>query len=75
MRFDAVLENRKSYGAVWCGFKTSEKVMVRFGFVIYISHGAVRIGSPLNRFFDGAVPMTVGKTVHHTFIFYGAALM
>ena len=50
VRFGAVLENRKSYGAV------------RFS---DISYGPVRFGSPLNRFFYGAVPIPVGKTVQH----------
>ena len=51
MQFGAVLENRKSYGAA------------RFS---DISYGPVRFGSPLKRFFYGAVLIPVGKTVQHT---------
>ena len=53
VRFGAVLENRKYYGAV------------RFS----VSYGSIRFGSPLNRFFYGAVPIPVGETVQHT-LFY-----
>ena len=50
MRFGAVFRYRKSYGAVRC---------------CDISYGAVRRGSPLNGFFYGAAPLSVGKTVQH----------
>ena len=52
--FGAVLENRKSYGAVQ---------------IYDISYGPVRFGSPLNRFFYGAVLIPVGKTVQRTLFF------
>ena len=54
VRFGAVLENRKSYGAV------------RFSDV---SYGPVRFGSPLSRFFYGAVAIPVGKAVQLTLFF------
>ena len=52
VRFVAVFRYRKSYGAVRC---------------CDISCGAVRRGSPLNVFFYGAAPLSVGKTVQHRF--------
>ena len=52
VRFGAVFRYRKSYGAVRC---------------CDISYGAVRRGSPLNVFFYGAAPLSVGKTVQHRF--------
>ena len=52
VRFGAVFRYRKSYGAVRC---------------CDISYGAVRHGSPLNVFFYGAAPLSVGKTVQHRF--------
>ena len=51
-RFGTVFRYRKSYGAVRC---------------CDISNGAVRRGSPLNCFFYGAAPLSVGKTVQHRF--------
>ena len=53
VRFGEVFRNRKSYGAVRCSCD--------------ISYGAVRRGSPLNVFFYGAAPLSVGKTVQHRF--------
>ena len=78
MRFGAVLKNTKSYGAVRCGFKKYE--ILRCGSAPFwdiinravrcydMSYGAVRRGCPLNVFFFGAPPLTVGKTVQHSFL-------
>ena len=62
MRFGAVLKNTKSYDAVRC-------CDISYGAVrcCDISYGAVRRGSPLNVFFYGAAPLSVGKTVQHRF--------
>ena len=62
VRFGAVVKNRKSYGAVRC-------YDISYGVVrcCDVSYGAVRRGSPLNVFFYGAAPLSVGKTVQHRF--------
>ena len=54
MRFGAVFRypTSKPYGVRCCD----------------ISYGAVRRGSPLNVFFYGATPLSVGKTVQHRFV-------
>ena len=68
-----------SYGEVRCGFQKSGILRLRFGAVFRhcksygavrccdISYGAIRRGSPLNGFFYGAAPLSVGKIVQHRF--------
>ena len=52
VRFGSIFRFSKSYGAVQYCDK---------------SYGAVRCGSPLNVFFYGAAPLSVGKTVQNRF--------
>ena len=106
VRFGAVLENRKSYGAVRfgavrfcdisygagrCGFQKSEILRcgsarfsktgnptIRFGAVLKtrksygavrfcdVSYGPGRFGSPLSRFFYGAIPIPVQNKTYNT---------
>ena len=68
VRFGAVFRSQESYGAARCGLQIDiVNPTVRFGTYRDTSYGAVWRGSPLNVFFFGAAPLSVGKTVQHRF--------
>ena len=65
VRFGAVLRKRKSYGAVCCGFEKHEILRCCSVLWYILRCGSARF--PVERFFYGAAPLSVGKTVQHRF--------
>ena len=65
VRFGAVLRKRKSYGAVCCGFEKHEILRCCSVLWYILRCGSARF--PVERFFYGAAPLSVGKTCNTVF--------